>query len=122
MHRAIIALALVILAGLGTAAGCTTSPQRPDADPSIRGAITSLQQLDGGGASLLVEGVVEQDTSYDKASVRVTPDTTIIADDGTAKDAGSLRTGLRVEIWFTGAVAESYPVQATADTIVILGE
>lgn len=35
--------------------------------------------------------------------------------------AGLLRVGYIVEVWFTGPVAESYPVQATADYVLVTG-
>ena len=53
----------------------------------------------------------------------MTDDTDIVrVVDGKMKDASfqELHVGQRVEAWFQGPVAQSYPVQATAGRIVVL--
>ena len=97
----------------------TSLPEEP---PSIRGQITSITPSEKGSeGSVLIEGAKESDTEYDKASVRITTDTQIFDADGNpGLSFGDLETGMRVEAWFTGAVAESYPVQALAETVRVL--
>ena len=123
------AAALVLAAGLALAllGACTsggdTAPT--SGDPDIRGVITSI--TDGSGdviGSVRIEGAIDQDTAYDKAVVRVESDTRILLQAGNAMmevTFGDLMVGQTVEAWFTGPVAESYPVQAKASQIVIVG-
>jgi hypothetical protein len=57
----------------------------------------------------------------DRASVTITGATRVFAviegQDPVPVDYLALRVGGQVEVWFTGPVAESYPVQATADVV-----
>ncbi|MDZ4178899.1 MAG: DUF3221 domain-containing protein [Coriobacteriia bacterium] len=114
---------LVALLSAALLTGCSDAPRRPVEAPSIRGTISSLDRLDSGQASLLV--VAEDEvvaTVYDRAVVRITPATEILDAGGNERTAEYIRNGLRVEVWFVGGVAESYPVQATAGTIAVIGE
>jgi len=91
----------------------------------VRGKITSLSVSATNLAlgTVLIEGKVEKDTSVDKASARVTAETSIFRMDDGKKVAGKfsdLKVGQTVEASFTGPVSESYPVQGTASEIVIL--
>jgi beta-N-acetylhexosaminidase len=97
--------------------------------PHIRGEVTQAargdaeQEKKGYLGSIRVEGKVEADTGYDKAQVRILKGTTIERLVGKErKKAGidDLRKGAKVEVVFTGPVAESYPVMATANAILIL--
>ena len=105
-----------------------TPPAHVAGGPSIRGAITTLNAADstwnaGILGSMLIEGKLQSDTSFDKASVTVTDKTKIYREDAQGRhlvDFSYLRVGQIVAATFTGAVAESYPVQATASEIVIL--
>lgn len=86
------------------------------AGPDIRGRITRIDT-----SSILVEGSLESDTRYDRASVRITGDTKIVRTrGGETVPFAELEVGDLVEASFTGAVAESYPVQATAAEVVVL--
>ena len=60
-------------------------------------------------------------TGGEKAAVTVTTDTRILRQTKGALESAAfddLATGQEVAVWFSGPVAESYPVQATAATIV----
>jgi hypothetical protein len=99
--------------------GCT----RPDDKTNhidIRGIVTQIT-IDSEEGSILVEGKVEDDTEYDKASIRVTRDT-IIQNDSLSKSykLSDIQIADKVEVAFKGPVAESYPVQASADIIRII--
>lgn len=62
-------------------------------------------------------------TGSTSAVVRVAPDTRILLKDGSRVSAGrfsDLHVGQLVLVWFTGPVAQSYPVQATAGVIAIV--
>ena len=93
----------------------------------IRGIISSAEIVEDEDGStvmrILVEGEIAPDTNVDKALVSVAPLTLILqAADGevwelTARD---LEAGMAVEVRFSGPVMESYPVQATAEFVVIV--
>ncbi|HEX5831905.1 MAG TPA: DUF3221 domain-containing protein [Gemmatimonadaceae bacterium] len=82
--------------------------------PSIAGTITERV-----GDRVRVEEQPSEASGSAKALVRLTIETRILAPDGSALSADELREGRRVRVWFTGPVAESYPVQATAGTVVV---
>ena len=105
----------------------------------IRGLVTAIQKTDAQNSgklafgrtigSILVEGAIEDDTTYDKARIRVTDKTRIFQLERGERHAvtfDSLQIGkalAKVEVQFTiGPVAESYPVQATAAEIMILSQ
>lgn len=137
-----IPLSAIVLVGL-LLAGCAIdlgSQDLPEGDPDIRGVVTSYEQ--GGeptdeGADLSaadypsMQVVWTDDPSvgaladYDAAYVRTTETTQFLKKvDGEYVDQGvleDLAVGSVVEVWFTGPVAESYPVQATAGTVVVIG-
>jgi beta-N-acetylhexosaminidase len=86
----------------------------------IRGVVTHKSES-GTEGTILVEGKVEADTSYDKASVRITKETLIQKDAMSRSfELSDIEIGSRVEVIFEGPVAESYPVQGTADAVRIL--
>jgi hypothetical protein len=99
-------------------AGCGLSDRENTI--GIRGIVTH-KSGSGNQGTIMVEGNVEPDTSYDKASVRITKDT-LIQKDSMSRNFGlsDIEVGSRVEVIFKGAVAESYPVQGTADAVRIL--
>ena len=69
----------------------------------------------------MVEGKIEADTIFDKASVRINTDTMIQKDNlNRLFEVTDLRIGDKVEVFFKGPVAESYPVQGTAEIVRII--
>lgn len=109
--------------------GCGTSETTDDIGADIRGNITTIHQADTQRrekdiiGSILIEGAIEKDTQFDRASVTVTDKTRIFELNGQDRRSvtfGSLNVGQRVQAQFIGPVMESYPVQATATEIVIL--
>ncbi len=120
-----VALALVTVVALAVACtgggGSSDESKLPTASPDIRGTITTLNVFED-TTSILIEGIVEEDTGYDKASVSLPADGAVFAEDGSMASARDLAEGQRVEAWFTGPVAESYPVQATGEAVRILSE
>ncbi len=115
------ALAMLLLSACTSDSDAATGTIGPD----IRGAITSITLGSGDViGSVRIEGTIDDDTSYDKAIVRVEGDTKIFRHDGEQlieATFADLAVGQTVEAWFTGPVAESYPVQAKASQIVIVG-
>ena len=116
-------VSLVMLAAGLLLAATACAPTVPAEDPSIRGTITSITPGDAGGTILVEMPTGGQAFDYDKAAVRVAEDSTVLLMDteGGYSDAtfDDLAEGQTVDVWFTGAVAESYPVQATADVVLI---
>lgn len=109
-------------------AGCAADgPSAPESEPDIRGVVTGVS----GGETVSLRVVWTDDAAigaqagYDAAQVAVTGDTEVLARaaDGSlsAAEAADIAVGTVVEAWFEGPVAESYPVQATAGTVVITG-
>jgi apolipoprotein N-acyltransferase len=105
--------------------GCGLSNTAYGKKADIRGNITNItktteQNIIG---SILVEGNIEKDTKFDKASITITRQTRIFE----YKDSklvkahfASLQIGQKVQALFTGQVLESYPVQVKAIEVVIL--
>lgn len=113
---AILLLCFIFLIGL---AGCNKESNKK---LGIRGEIKKISTADSGKVKgILVEGKIEKDTEYDKASVSITEKTKIYEQDGEKKvEAGSLKEGMKVEVDFEGPVNESYPIQSGAKTIKVL--
>jgi hypothetical protein len=66
-----------------------------------------------------VEEKPDEASGSAKADVRVTGTSKVLRRDGSVTDATEFRIGQKLKVWFTGPVAESYPVQSNADVIVI---
>lgn len=141
MRHLAAALALLLPACTPSAPVQTDAPGSPAAAPApasatpapsseipagvhIRGRITVHHRSVQGEppiGTIQVEGSLEPDTRHDKAVVRITRDTKIFKGRGGRRmPFNSLVIGTLVEATFTGPVAESYPVQATASEVVIL--
>lgn len=119
-----IAILLILMLAVGMLTACNNGKSPLDT-VDVRGDITQIINSDTKEVLglILVEGDLEEDTKVDKASVTVTDKTKIFAEGNqdVLEDANFslLRAGQLVEVEFTGPVRESYPVQATAKTIVI---
>jgi hypothetical protein len=133
----VTALALAVaLAACGgdddsTGGGNATIEPSPDlrASPSggidIRGEITQLTTPNPGinTGAFVVTGEIEADTKYERAVVRMKDETVIQRKQGEEIFPASvvdLEIGKRVEVKFTGVVAELNPTQAAAGEITIL--
>lgn len=90
----------------------------------IRGKVVQARRNAQGEppvGTLQVEGALEPGTRYDKATIHVGHKSRIFLGRGGKPASFSfIHTGDLVEVTFAGPVAESYPVKATAATIVIL--
>src|SRR5262245_2764894 len=125
--RTLIALSCLCLSFTIAVGGPPLKKDAKDtaAKPDIRGTIEKVTVSDPAkGVDVLrvlrVGGPQRKDTTYDKAIVRVTSKTKIEKTDGKDAQAGDLKEGDKVEVWFTGPVARSYPPQATADRAVLV--
>jgi hypothetical protein len=117
---ALLALsAMLAPAALGGCASLTP----PNGEPSIRGSVTSITPRPDGLGIILVEETSPQGLEFDKASLAITKDTKLLkraGDDYVEFTFNDIRAGVVVEVWITGPVRESYPIQADADTVVEL--
>ena len=104
--------------------GCSLSNAGTKSD--IRGNITNITKntedkniID----SILIEGNLERDTKYDKASITVTRQTHIFEYSNKKfikADFESFKIGQKVQALFAAQVLESYPVQVKAIEVIIL--
>jgi len=88
----------------------------------IRGVVTDIVRGKD-GITMLVEGKLEHDTSFDKASVTVNMKSVVLRDNTPITGLfafSEIKKGDTVEVTFNGPVAESYPVQGVAATVRIV--
>lgn len=113
------------------ASACSSAPGDPDGGSlaamvpaeaaSIIGDIAQVERT-GGRVRILVEQIPTRSAGYPIAWIAVNGGTDVVQRSGGSLSRGSsaeLAVGMRVQAWFTGPVAESYPVQATAGTVLI---
>lgn len=113
------------------AAACSSAPGEPDGRgltagvptdaASIIGDVTQVEATNG-RIRILVEQIPTRSAGYPIAWIAVSGGTDVVQRAGGTVSRGSSRelaVGMRVQVWFTGPVAESYPVQATAGTVLI---
>lgn len=92
--------------------------------PSIRGRITRITHS-ASAATIVVEGdnSTDENILYNKATVQIDMRTAIGTDlSDEAIDRFSLAAGDVVEVWFSGSVIETAPVQAYAQAVKIIRE
>jgi hypothetical protein len=91
--------------------------QPPAGIPFIEGTVASF---DGSGQSIHVK----EQAGSNEAVLRITEQTQLLKEFGGGYEPAAveeLREGQTVAAWVTGPVAESYPVQAAADAVLITG-
>lgn len=106
-------LAMLVLAGCAQ-----PTTEIPNSQPSIAGRITHIDRSGDATARIRVEERPGEQSGSAKAVAAVTAETRVITGSGAA-DHNALVVGQWVRVWFTGPVAESYPVQARAATVVV---
>ena len=117
-HLRLVGL-LVALAGLVTVVGCTSAL---DNEPDFAGVITEIQPIGEKGApgQILVEAPA--DNFIDKYVVTIKDETQLFEQIGGERGQVTfdvLEIEQQVQIWFKGPVMESFPMQATAQQVVI---
>lgn len=100
----------------GDSAGLPTEPTAP---VGIAGRITSVVPSGNFRGTILVEFDPSSPSSGPKALVTVTGASIILLVSRDEGEFRALQLGQWVRVWFDGPVAESYPVQGTAATVVI---
>jgi hypothetical protein len=122
LPRLFALLAMAAMLAPAALVGCA-SLTPPNGEPSIRRSVTSITPLSEGSGIILVEETSPQGLGYDKASLAITRDTRFLERVGEGYIAftfDDISEGMVVEAWITGPVKESYPIQADADTAVML--
>ena len=128
------ALLILLVIYLTFFTGCCPNqltPPNSDAQVDIRGTILNINPAQVNSnilGTIYVEGLLYEDTSYDKAYISITSSTQIFKIDNLLSSSSQfipipfieLQTGMIVEVTFTGPVLESYPVQATAKKVLVL--
>lgn len=112
-----IILALILTLSLF---GCSNNKENEKI--GIRGEITKLNQgKDIKVFFIFVEGPLEMDTEFDKASITITEKTRIIEKATNKKlSKNDLKEGMKVEVLVDGPVRESYPVQFDAKEVRVI--
>jgi len=115
-------IAVLVMSGCRAAgtAGTSIGPSAigsqhgiPSGEPSIRGIITAIDE----SGRVRVEETPSLGSRV--AVVRITPAARIMHRSGRPAVASDLSVGLHVTVWYSGPVAESFPVQAVAGVVVI---
>ena len=97
----------------------TTTQELPRTPASIIGQITSVNRAGENIGSIRVEAQPGDSAGSEKAVARIGQGTPVFGPGGAAADFDALKVGQWVRVWFTGPVAQSYPVQATASAVAI---
>jgi hypothetical protein len=123
---ALVLTLAVALAACGTCNDCGPSVGHgpppvngPAGVPSVTGTASKVTST-----SFVVQDGKDPSGAALAASIKVPADTPVLRSSGggfTKASLDDLQDGVAVQVWFTGPVAESYPVQATAGTIVLTG-
>ncbi len=114
---------LGLLMGLMVAAvDCTSTPKVLETEADFTGFITEIHPIGEKGTlgQILVES--HADKLVDKYMVTIKDETLIFEQDGEELRQIAfevLETKQRVQIWFSGPIMESFPMQGTAKQVVV---
>lgn len=102
--------------------GCS-GPKLPTRPAELVGVITESTEGSGGVRILVVKAPGQTETSsLDAGYMAITPEAALFDAEGKPLEAGALKVRDTVRLWTTGAVAESYPVQGTAEAVQVTGQ
>lgn len=118
-----ILLVALLLPACGASGGTRQVADRPTGEPYIVGEITSVSVTmatpgPDGARQILIRAL----DGGNEASITVTSETPVWEEFGGGLEPSRidrLGQGQTVSVWASGAVAESFPVQAEADAVVI---
>ena len=111
---------LLILSLILSLAGCNKDSNET---VGIRGEIKEVyvDEVSDTALSFLVEGEMEDDTTYESACISLDNNTKVYKGEEEVA-IEDLVEGTTIEVVFEGPVEESYPVQGTAKTIKIIDD
>jgi hypothetical protein len=113
---------ILLTAALVAACGMPSGASLPNDAPSIEGTIRESSAIQA-GRRIFVEATAPVPGREPAAYITVLRGADVLAGSGETvvpASADELVVGARVRVWFKGPVAESFPVQATAGTVLIL--
>jgi len=114
---------LALLMGLVVVTvGCASPPKALDTEADFTGWVTEIHPIGEKGTlgQILVED--QSDKLVAKYMVTIKDETLIFKQDGEERrqvDFEALETTQQVQIWVSGPIMESFPMQATAQQVVI---
>jgi hypothetical protein len=112
----------LLIVSMVVTVGCTSAHKALETETDFTGFITEIHPIGEKGipGQILVES--HADKLVDKYMVTIKDETLIFEQDGEELRQIAfevLETKQRVQLWFTGPVMESFPMQATAQQVVI---
>jgi hypothetical protein len=128
MKRLVLSTVVALCAMASACTGGPGDPEQPSLNASVPAEAASIigevKQVEGGDGQprMLVEQAATRSAGYPIAWISVTSTTRILVRSGGATSRGGvadLAAGTRVQVWFTGGVRESWPVQADAGTVLV---
>lgn len=118
-RRVLVSVGVVLLVAVGVVAYVSLRGVEgpPDREPDVRGVIVSIANRSDARQGFRVvwtdDPAVGEQAAFDAAEITMTEDGVI---------EGEVSVGAIAEVWITGPVLESYPVQAGAEYVRITGE
>ncbi|MFC1945823.1 DUF3221 domain-containing protein [Chloroflexota bacterium] len=118
-----VSAAILLILVTFVAVGCTSAPEALETEPDFTGFITEIYPLQKKGmlGQFLVEAPAKN--IIDKYMVTIKDNTWIFKQNGDERPQvafEALEIGQQVQIWFSGAIMESFPMQGTAQQVVII--
>lgn len=108
------ALAVLLLAAVACATGCTAGADVPDRPADVTGVVAGA---DVGGDPVLAD---PSDGYYEGMSL-LRGEPVVVGPDGQRLEPADLSDGDAVEVWVDGACAESFPVQCGIAAVRVTG-
>jgi len=123
--RFYLSVSIVIVLSLVTSmtVGCPAPPEALETEPDFTGFITEIHPIGEKGTlgQILVES--HADKLVDKYMVTIKDETQIFKQNGQERRRvafEALETKHQVQVWFSGPIMESFPMQGTAQQVVII--
>lgn len=120
---ALVALAFTALLAVVLTACSAAGGEPPDSAPALRGVIVSISPAEEGGfISVVWHDSAGALAELDSCGVTIRRETRLYDESGAPGTFADLAIRDIVEVWISGPIAESYPPQATADAVQVIGE
>lgn len=118
----VVALLLLLLL-LGTMLSGCFAPRPPDTESTIRGVVVSVTPgREGGGIRVVWHESLGEMRELDSVDVAITEETGVFDREGRPIEFAEIEVRDVVDVWISGALAESYPPQGWADAVRVIGE
>ena len=122
-HIRLFGLLGLLVGLLVVSVDCTSAPEALETEADFTGFITEIHPIGEKGnlGQILVES--HADKLVDKYMVTIKDETLIFKQDGDNRRQvafEALETKQQVQIWFSGPIMESFPMQGTAQQVIII--